>query len=101
MYHAFVPSDFFFPISHVIVVDVDTEPTKNEIEELPRVEAETNTAEALTEADRAQLESVFQGLPTNLIMKHETTEISFAFVGFGSLLAGLAFLLGKAWRPLP
>jgi Ca-activated chloride channel family protein len=49
----------------------------------------------------SQLDSVFAKLPTNLITKHEATEVSFAFVGLGALLAGLAILLGKAWRPLP
>ena len=48
-----------------------------------------------------QLESVFQGLPTNLITKHEVLEIGFGFVAFGVVFAGLAFLLGRAWRPLP
>jgi Ca-activated chloride channel family protein len=48
-----------------------------------------------------QLESVFQNLPLNLIVKHEATEVSFVFVGFGALLSALALLLGKAWRPLP
>ena len=49
----------------------------------------------------SELDTVFQNLPTNLIFKHEVTEVSFGFVGLGSLLAGLAILLGKAWRPLP
>jgi Ca-activated chloride channel homolog len=48
-----------------------------------------------------QLESVFQGLPTNLITKHEVVEISVGFVGLGGLLCAFAFLLGRAWRPLP
>jgi Ca-activated chloride channel family protein len=48
-----------------------------------------------------ELNSVFQGLPTNLIMKHEVTEVSFVFVGLGALIAGIGTLLGKAWRPLP
>jgi Ca-activated chloride channel family protein len=48
-----------------------------------------------------QLESVFQGLPTNLITKHEVLEIGFGFVGASLLFAGLAFILGRAWRPLP
>jgi Ca-activated chloride channel homolog len=49
----------------------------------------------------SELQNVFANLPTNLITKHEVTEVSFAFVGLGGLLAGLAILLGKAWRPLP
>ncbi|MGZ6268930.1 MAG: hypothetical protein ACXWNR_10280, partial [Candidatus Limnocylindrales bacterium] len=48
-----------------------------------------------------QLESVFRGLPTNLITGHQATEISFVFVGLGALLAGLAGVLGRVWRPLP
>jgi Ca-activated chloride channel family protein len=48
-----------------------------------------------------QLEKVFQGLPTNLIVGHQATEVSFAFVGLGVLLAALASLLGRVWRPLP
>ena len=49
----------------------------------------------------SQLSSVFQGLPTNLITKHEVTEVSVVFVGIGALLAALAMLLGRAWRALP
>jgi Ca-activated chloride channel homolog len=48
-----------------------------------------------------QLQSVFAGLPTNLILKHEVFEIGVGFVAFGALAAGLALLLGRAWRPLP
>ena len=48
-----------------------------------------------------QLQGVFQGLPTNLITKHEVLEIGVGFVAFGALFAGLALLLGRAWRPLP
>jgi Ca-activated chloride channel family protein len=48
-----------------------------------------------------QLESVFQGLPTNLILAHQAAEVSVVFVGLGALLAALASLLGRAWRPLP
>jgi intracellular sulfur oxidation DsrE/DsrF family protein len=49
----------------------------------------------------SQLETVFQNLPTNLIVKHETAEVSVVFVGVGALIAALAFFLGKLWRPLP
>jgi Ca-activated chloride channel family protein len=48
-----------------------------------------------------QLESVFQGLPTNLITAHQAAEVSVVFVALGALLAALASLLGRAWRPLP
>jgi Ca-activated chloride channel family protein len=53
-------------------------------------------------ADTAdELEHVFAGLPTTLITKHEVVEVSAGFVGLGGLLAALALLLGRAWRPLP
>lgn len=48
-----------------------------------------------------QLQAVFAGLPTNLITKHELFEVGVGFVAFGVLAAGLALLLGRAWRPLP
>jgi len=48
-----------------------------------------------------QLDSVFQNLPTNLIMEHQVTEVSVAFVGIGAFFAALAILLGRVWRPLP
>jgi len=48
-----------------------------------------------------QLKSVFAGLPTYLITKHQVTEVSFAFVGLGALIAGISLLLGRLWRPLP
>ena len=48
-----------------------------------------------------ELDGVLESLPTNMIMKHEVTEISVAFVALGALLLALAILLGQAWRPLP
>ena len=48
-----------------------------------------------------ELRTVFQNLPTNLIVKHEVMEISVAFAAVGVLLVALAILLGQAWRPLP
>ena len=48
-----------------------------------------------------ELERVFANLPTSLITKHEVTEIGVAFVALGALLAAMAILLGRAWRPLP
>jgi len=49
----------------------------------------------------SQLESVFAGLPTYLIIKHEVLETSVLFVALGALLAGIAILLSLVWRPLP
>ena len=48
-----------------------------------------------------ELQRVFQELPTSLIVKHETTEISVIFTAIGALLAALAILLGLLWHPLP
>jgi Ca-activated chloride channel family protein len=49
----------------------------------------------------SELESVFAGLPTYLILKHEVLEISVAFTAVGALLATLAILLSLIWHPLP
>ena len=48
-----------------------------------------------------ELEKVFQELPTYLIAKHETTEISVIFAAIGALLAGLGMTLSLMWHPLP
>jgi Ca-activated chloride channel family protein len=48
----------------------------------------------------SQLQSVFQSLPTYLIARHQTTEISVAFAAVGTLLAALAILLSFFWHPL-
>jgi Ca-activated chloride channel homolog len=48
-----------------------------------------------------QLQQVFEKLPTTLITKHETVEVGVAFVALAALLLAVAFLLGRAWRPLP
>ena len=48
-----------------------------------------------------QLQRVFDDLPTSLIVRHEAVEIGVAFVALGAVLAALALLLGRAWRPLP
>lgn len=49
----------------------------------------------------SELQSAFQDLPTHLIIKHETMEISVIFTAVGALLAALAIGLGLVWRPLP
>jgi Ca-activated chloride channel family protein len=48
-----------------------------------------------------ELQDVFQNLPTYLITKHETTEVSVAFTAFGAFLAALALVLSQMWHPLP
>ncbi len=48
-----------------------------------------------------QLQSVFQSLPTYLIMKHEPMEISVIFAAAGTLFAMLAIGLALLWQPLP
>lgn len=48
-----------------------------------------------------ELNQVFQSLPTNLIVKHEVQEVSYAFTGIGAVLALLALGLSLLWHPLP
>ena len=48
-----------------------------------------------------ELENVFQSLPTYLIIKHETSEISVLFTAAGGVLALLAIGLSLVWHPLP
>lgn len=48
-----------------------------------------------------ELQEVFRSLPTYLITKHETREISVAFAALGALLTGLAIALSLIWHPLP
>jgi Ca-activated chloride channel homolog len=49
----------------------------------------------------ADLQQVFQHLPTYLIVKHETSEVSALFTACAALLAVLAIALSLAWHPLP
>jgi Ca-activated chloride channel family protein len=48
-----------------------------------------------------ELQDVFQNLPTYLITKHQTTEISVLFAAAGALLLALALILSLAWHSLP
>jgi len=48
-----------------------------------------------------ELNSVFQNLPTYLIVKHEVSEVSFLFVAIGAVLAALAIGLSLMWHSLP
>ncbi len=49
----------------------------------------------------SDLNRIFRDLPINLIMRHETLEISVAFVALGALLAALAIAFALWWNPLP
>lgn len=48
-----------------------------------------------------ELQEVFRNLPTHLITRHETTEVSVAFAALGALLVALAVALSLIWHPLP
>jgi Ca-activated chloride channel family protein len=48
-----------------------------------------------------ELQNVFQNLPTYLITKHETSEVSVVFTAIGALFAALAIALSLLWHPLP
>jgi len=54
---------------------------------------------APTSAD--ELNQVFRALPTYLITKHETTEVSVVFAAAGTILTALAVVLALRWQPLP
>jgi Ca-activated chloride channel family protein len=70
------------------------EPTLKEVADM--------TGGAYYSAESAgELQDVFRSLPTYLITKHETTEISVAFTAAGALLAALAIVLAWFWHPLP
>ncbi len=47
-----------------------------------------------------ELQSVFKSLPTNLIARHEVSEVSFLYVAIGAVLAALAISLSLLWHPL-
>jgi Ca-activated chloride channel homolog len=52
-------------------------------------------------SNATELKQVFQHLPTYLIVKHETSEMSAIFTACAALLAVLATALSLAWHPLP
>ena len=49
----------------------------------------------------AELQAVFEGLPTTTVTRAETVELSVVFVGVGAAFAAVGLLLARAWRPLP
>ncbi len=52
-------------------------------------------------ASAGQLENVFRQLPTYVIVKHKTTELSVLFAAAGALLVLLAIGLSYLWHPVP
>jgi Ca-activated chloride channel family protein len=63
--------------------------------------AEMTGGEYYTAESANELQKVFENLPTHLITRHETVEISVAFAAIGALLTALAVGLGQRWQPLP
>jgi Ca-activated chloride channel family protein len=63
--------------------------------------AELTGAEYYPAESADDLQDVFRKLPTYLIMKHETMEISVGFVAIGALFAAAAMILSLIWHPLP
>jgi hypothetical protein len=49
----------------------------------------------------ADLQQIFEELPTSLIMRSEVTEISVFFATIGALFATVAITLSMLWNPLP
>ena len=49
----------------------------------------------------SELQDVFQNLPTNIIVRHEVTEVSVAFTAIGAILAAMGMGLSLLWHPLP
>jgi Ca-activated chloride channel family protein len=69
-------------------------------ETLKRVSAITG-GKYYSASSAGELHDVFQNLPTYLILKHETREISVVFTAIGAFLAAIAIGLSLLWHPLP
>lgn len=70
-------------------------------EETLKQVADLTGAEYYSAESADELNNVFQSLPTYLIMKHETNEISVMFAAAGALLVVAAVITSMLWRPLP
>ena len=62
--------------------------------------AELTDGEYYSATSASELDEVFKSLPTYLITKRESMEISVGFAALGALLAGTAILLSMLWHPL-
>ena len=63
--------------------------------------AEMTGGEYYSATSAGELHDVFKQLPTYLITKEESSEISVVFTAAGMLLTGLAILLSMVWHPFP
>ena len=63
--------------------------------------AEMTGGEYYSATSAGELQDVFQSLPTSVITRRETMEISVVFTAIGALLAATAVVLSLIWRPLP
>lgn len=62
--------------------------------------AELTGGEYYSAESAGELEEVFRNLPTSLITRHETTEISVFFTAIGALLAAVSLGLALRWNRL-
>lgn len=62
--------------------------------------AELTDGEYYAATSASELNEVFESLPTYLITKRESMEISVWFAALGALLSGIAILLSMLWNPL-
>lgn len=69
-------------------------------EETLRNVAQMTGGKYYTATSAGDLQSVFEKLPTNLVTRRETVEISVFFVATGILLASAAIALSMLWNPL-
>lgn len=69
-------------------------------ETLKRI-AEMTGGEYYTANSAGELQKVFDSLPTFLVTRQETVEISVFFAAISALLIASAVLLAQLWRPLP
>jgi Ca-activated chloride channel family protein len=63
--------------------------------------AEMTGGEYYSATSADEIQEVFKNLPVHLVSRTETTEVSFAFVGLGVLLAAAAVFLSQRWNPTP
>ncbi|MEA4907362.1 MAG: VWA domain-containing protein [Chloroflexi bacterium] len=70
-------------------------------EEMLKQVAATTGGEYYAATSASELQDVFESLPSYLITREETTEISVAFAAAGALLVAAAIFLSLLWRPLP